>query len=139
MAFFLCLVFGIYLLGSVWQAARTQRLYRDLDPLLTAQIQLHVERGMHQEAPAGKTTSLGLTSDLFGDPVPPLGNKRFGNRQQIDDYLQTLTLVSQLFERAQEDGALLKLFGLPLNEKAVGVMMGFLASTASTGIGQLLP
>jgi len=106
----LCILLGAFLLGTVWHAARMQRLYRDADAFTLAKIELRgrIVRGEVEEST--HTASLIAT---------------------YDD-------LSRLFTRAQEEGTLLRIFGIPLNEKVVGLLLGMIASSLSTAIGRVL-
>lgn len=105
MAMSLCLLIGGFVLGTVWHAARTHRLYRDIDTLLLAKIETRAH--FFDDAESAQLIAI------------------------LDD-------IARLFQRAQEEGTLLRIFGLPVDEKAVGLVLGLLASSLSTAIGYLV-
>ena len=112
----ICGILGLFLMGAVQQAAALQRVYRDTLPLKTAQLRVLTR----QEQRLVETQE-----PLFHDDS--VQSKRF---------LEQLKLLDSIAGE-QEEGILFCVLGMPLNEKAVMVMLWFLASVVSSGFTEL--
>lgn len=111
----ICTLLGVFLLASVYQASAIQKIYRDTMPLKSAQL-----RALLREKDQLKHT---------GEPL-------FHDSQLMERFVSELKLLESILGNQQE-GVLFFVLGIPINERMVMMMLGFLASVLSTGFTEL--